>query len=521
MLMRKSTFNPLKKIIMKYFGYLIILLLGSSANLIAEFSQDAMVITLRHQTSIRLDYKLCNSIDSMLKSAVKLDTALKEVYALPKNTWYDLLIRPHDSSSWAKKLINGELVTGDKFIDSLNQVFHLKSVYDLQGGWIELKFDDTLQIDSLSKIYGKHPDVLWIQPNYIYTYDNYNDIDFLPNCGGNKFVFSKHPRNQFWYIEVSLINQLYMSKLIKIDTQSYGKLRLYLWNIPARYNASVFKTIDEMIDSLTNSSDWWVRKYTIETARMLFSSDDTWNGEDNSQIFNALKNVIEPRWKEFILLFQKHSTDDDCPYVRESAKNCFNSIKLPKSVKCISDTIQDSSGKISAKLFWEHQYRGVTNYSLQLHKLFDHEYKLILRDTTISDTSITIPDISIGDYSWWVEAKNEFGWSPYDYNDSWCNFKVTTSDVEQENFDYFFRISPNPASGSISITWNNNLIPLLQNLMISVFNYLGIEMKRIKAIEISGKNSLDISTEDFPSGIYFCSINSYTKNIIKSFVVVK
>jgi hypothetical protein len=63
----------------------------------------------------------------------------------------------------------------------------------------------------------------------------------------------------------------------------------------------------------------------------------------------------------------------------------------------------------------------------------------------------------------------------------------------------------------------------LQNQSISIFNSLGIEMifKPSEGWQPSEGSSINISTEDFPSGIYYCSFNSGINRITKSFVVVR
>jgi photosystem II stability/assembly factor-like uncharacterized protein len=86
------------------------------------------------------------------------------------------------------------------------------------------------------------------------------------------------------------------------------------------------------------------------------------------------------------------------------------------------------------------------------------------------------------------------------------------------NINSEFNISPNPASDNISISFTNSE---LSNTSISIFNSLGIEMKRYNSNELTGKNSINISTEVFPSGIYYYSFISGINRITKSFVVVR
>ena len=81
-----------------------------------------------------------------------------------------------------------------------------------------------------------------------------------------------------------------------------------------------------------------------------------------------------------------------------------------------------------------------------------------------------------------------------------------------------FSISPNPASDNISIFFSNSDF---SNKSISIFNSLGIEIKRFNSAELSEKSSINITTHEFPSGIYYCSMNLGTNRITKSFVIIR
>ena len=97
---------------------------------------------------------------------------------------------------------------------------------------------------------------------------------------------------------------------------------------------------------------------------------------------------------------------------------------------------------------------------------------------------------------------------------------VNITDVEDNStFNKIdFNISPNPASDNIYIYFTNSEF---SNSSISVFNSLGIEIKRIDENELIGKSSINISTADFPVGMYYCTLNTGKEKITKSFVVLK
>ena len=93
-----------------------------------------------------------------------------------------------------------------------------------------------------------------------------------------------------------------------------------------------------------------------------------------------------------------------------------------------------------------------------------------------------------------------------------------TNVEENKNINSSFMISPNPVYDNISISFTNSD---LSNQSISIYNSLGIEIKRITDFELIGKSSINLTTVDFPSGIYYCTLNSGISKITKSFVVIK
>ena len=56
---------------------------------------------------------------------------------------------------------------------------------------------------------------------------------------------------------------------------------------------------------------------------------------------------------------------------------------------------------------------------------------------------------------------------------------------------------------------------------ISIFNSLGIEVKRIEQTELIGKSKITISTAVLPNGFYHCSFVYQTGRVTKSFVVLR
>ncbi|MEI6090609.1 MAG: T9SS type A sorting domain-containing protein [bacterium] len=95
--------------------------------------------------------------------------------------------------------------------------------------------------------------------------------------------------------------------------------------------------------------------------------------------------------------------------------------------------------------------------------------------------------------------------------------QVTGIDKDYSNGNNI-SISPNPATDNILIS-----LPIsgLSTYSISIFNTAGIEIISFTEQELSGKYALELSTEKFLPGIYYCSINSGIIKLFKSFIVVK
>lgn len=84
--------------------------------------------------------------------------------------------------------------------------------------------------------------------------------------------------------------------------------------------------------------------------------------------------------------------------------------------------------------------------------------------------------------------------------------------------DFTVNVFPNPATDNISISYSNSEF---SNTSISIFNSLGVEVKRIDSKGLSGQSSINVSTKSMTSGIYYCTMNDGTNKITKSFMVIK
>jgi hypothetical protein len=125
-----------------------------------------------------------------------------------------------------------------------------------------------------------------------------------------------------------------------------------------------------------------------------------------------------------------------------------------------------------------------------------------------------------GKNNWWIPKG-------YEKHKPWCitykvnSFSLHATSVEDNDAGSTagsVNIYPNPASNTVSVSFSGSDFP---NLSITLSNSLGMVVKRFSEQELSGKNSINFSTEEFPVGVYYCTLNSRMNIIKKSFVVVR
>ena len=96
---------------------------------------------------------------------------------------------------------------------------------------------------------------------------------------------------------------------------------------------------------------------------------------------------------------------------------------------------------------------------------------------------------------------------------------TTTSRVVELNYiKNKLVIFPNPASDKITISIANSD---LSDKTLSIFNSLGVEIKRFDKKELLGQSVISFSAETFPSGVYYCTMTYLGNKISRRFVVLR
>ncbi|MDP2366530.1 MAG: T9SS type A sorting domain-containing protein [Ignavibacteria bacterium] len=86
---------------------------------------------------------------------------------------------------------------------------------------------------------------------------------------------------------------------------------LYRWNIPDRYAMTMFQNVDSIIDSISNSDAWWVRRHAIEGVGLFFERTYPWVGEDIGQLWYKLKEELLHRIGEIKNVLEIATNDPD------------------------------------------------------------------------------------------------------------------------------------------------------------------------------------------------------------------
>jgi hypothetical protein len=205
-------------------------------------------------------------------------------------------------------------------------------------------------------------------------------------------------------------------------------------------------------------------------------------------------------------------------YVRAYATNSLGtsygeclSFKTKISVPKLLSPINSASKVSLSPTFTWNIVSKFSNYEINVISKDGKDF----RQPTVTDSKKVIAGLNeFTLYKWKVRAVSDADTSDWSEEWSFTTDGGTSVEDDTSKFNTDFNISPNPATDNISISFSNSE---LSNPSISIFNSLGIEMK----YKLSDGSSINISTKEFPSGIYYCTLNSGMNRITKSFMVVK
>ena len=325
----------MKKISKYIYLFVVIFSPFISKNLMSQdLSTNAITLTLRHQIDgVWIDTSKAMFFDSCLTTAIeKLDT-LKYIYAWPIP--YVVTVKTY--ADWASRTWgNGNLLTGISYIDSLSQLYNLYKVGSSPNWpYYDLSFEHPLNTRELAKLYANHGSisVAW---ESTYGGDG-DDIIYVDKYGEHNFVFTEGWGDciagcgfrNYRYISIfrsdsGLTAKYYSENFIDWDID---EPIIPLWNIPEMYPLTVFDNADSVLNTITQNSDWWVRRHAIEGIHLLYRFDfQVYNFED-SYTWEIIKSELFGRTQEILdsLSVALGDIDND---VNQSAQETINTINL-------------------------------------------------------------------------------------------------------------------------------------------------------------------------------------------------
>ena len=328
----------------KYF-ICALMLITSSLNIIAQISASAIQLTLRQQTSgVWIDSAYAKHMDSLLTIARTASDSLDSIYVFPTVNTKSITL--HTYASWSDAWRQGQLLTGNSYVDSLTQTYFLINVNPPPGinwYWFDLYFQFQMNTPALAEVYNLHPDIFGAYANG-YGGDG-DDIIYFQKNEVQHFVFSHgwgdclagcmYRHN--YYVKLIPNQQGYQVNLVDEAIFPDSILKIYLWNEPPLYQMTMFENTEQILDSILNHQNWWVRRHTIEGVWRFFEYTYPWARNDENPQFYYLKEDLHLKKDQVIstLLLATNDPDTD---VRNSAlfaleklgiTNIEDDIKIP------------------------------------------------------------------------------------------------------------------------------------------------------------------------------------------------
>jgi hypothetical protein len=298
----------------------------------AQFSKDALILTLRVQPGVLLDSALAVRIDSSLAAARSALDTLNGIHAFPDYVPNQILLG--STAEWSAAWRREEVWTGDPYIDSLGTYLGLVKVDTFtRAKEFILTFDRTFEARKVSALYAKRQGVAYAEPNS-YCCDGDNIVFFRKN-ETDHFAFSHGwgdcmagcIERFYWYVTVSGTGNN-RTAVIEDSGKGQFKLKIHRWNIPARYAVTMFPTFDSLISAVTSAKEWWVRRHAVEALKRLYQWNYPWVGEDlHKPLWDTLRAHARHRKQDVLTVLNASAGDPDLD-VKSSVTSALNVISL-------------------------------------------------------------------------------------------------------------------------------------------------------------------------------------------------
>jgi len=224
-----------------------------------------------------------------------------------------------------------------------------------------------------------------------------------------------------------------------------------------------------------------------------------------SDLYVVWRDLRDGNWE----IYFKHSADAGSTWGPDTRlTNATGNLKL-------STVAASASG---VHIAWTDDRNGNKEifymYSLDEGQSWSNDTLLVNNNVTMSEgPSINLSGDAVH-LIWKDKRDGPNGEIYYKRNPTGNLIGIKESDILKNDINIY----PNPASDNITISFSNTE---LSKMSISIYNSLGIEIKRFDEKELLGKSAINFSTESFPTGVYYCVLNYGTKKISRSFVVLR
>lgn len=311
----------------KIIKLLVFMIVGLASITYCQLSKDAIELTLRIQDCILLDSALAKSIDSSLVSARATNDSLSIIHAGPR--FVNNMVIVKTTATWAQNWQQGSLTTGQSYIDSLGSAYKLAAINATLShlGDYALMFSVPLQAEKLALLYKSAPGVTTAYQNS--TFGTVHDIDFCRKSGVDYLAFSFDVGDmdgtatiKRWYISVSNVSGERDARFVETTRGDIDGPHIHRWNLPEKYEMTMFANLDSILSAVSQGSDWWVRKHAIEGLSRFFSKTAPWAELDTVEKWDALKTEVLSRKLDVQGALKKALSDNDSS-VRASAGNAL------------------------------------------------------------------------------------------------------------------------------------------------------------------------------------------------------
>jgi hypothetical protein len=254
-----------------------------------QYSTTAQLLAARVSESVTIDREVAAELDAALIRVRELAPEAP-IQAVPQSFLRSIMVSVVDSriaDRWRK----GRTRTGDRYLDQLASEYGLATIEHMKIGssdWFSLEFDRSLNLARLTERYEQSPHIAHADINAGW-------IGGCQGLDGNMAIIRKEgvlhlvfgrgwgdcpagcANCEYFYFTVSDGGVQLVDQIVR-----GSEAESYRWNIPPRYPATWFASLDDLLAHFDHE-DWWKRCHAIEAAGQLLMYGSPRFGEDRRE----------------------------------------------------------------------------------------------------------------------------------------------------------------------------------------------------------------------------------------------